>query len=98
MDRRLTFPTFSKAPKEYNPDYFQDMTRLLNTLVTALLTPGVGRQTTMVFTDLPTDDYNLEPGGLFQIDGVLRVSILPTAYVRGQSATGRVGTISVTTA
>ena len=73
------------------------MINMLNVLMVALRNPGEGRQTTMVLTNLPTNDYNLEPGGLFQVDGALRVSILSKADVAGLSATGRVGSVTVTT-
>jgi hypothetical protein len=50
----------------------------------------------MVLTDLPTTDYGLEPGSLFQVDGAVRISLQDKPYVLGLSATGGVGTVSVT--
>ena len=96
MDRRLALPAFSKAPATYDPVYFQDLVRMLNNLTTVITNPGTGRQTSMVFTGLFSDDYGLEPGGVFQVNGALRVSILPTAYVRGVNASGSIGSVSVT--
>lgn len=97
MDRRLIFPQFQKAVGEYNRDYFDNMVNMLNILMNVLRNPGEGRQTTMVLTALPTNDYDLEPGSLFEVDGVVRVSVLYKAYVQGVYGTGRVGSVTVTT-
>lgn len=97
MDRRLTYPVFGTPPSEYNRAYHDDVSRKLNQLIAALRTPGEGRNTYIVLTNLPTSDYGLEPGTVFSIDGMLRVSILNSPYATGVSSTGRVGTVSVTT-
>ena len=97
MDRRLSLPVFGRSPDTYNPQYMDDVVRMLNILTTLIRNPGEGRQTTMVLTDLPTTDYSLEPGSLFQVDGAVRISLQDKPYVLGLSATGAVGTVSVTT-
>lgn len=96
MDRRTIPPTFSRAPAEYDQLYFNDLVRSLISLVTYIQTPGEGRQTTIVLTGLASDDYGLEPGTMFQVNGALRVSVLYTSYVRGVAASGSVGTVTVT--
>lgn len=96
MDRRISLPVFGRAPNAYAPQFLDDMVRMLNILTTILRNPGEGRQTTMVLTDLPTTDYGLEPGSLFQVDGVVRISLQSKPYVVGLSAAGGVGTVSVT--
>jgi len=70
---------------------------MLNLLTTTIRNPGEGRQTTLVLTDLPTTDYGLEPGSLFQVDGAVRISLQNKPYVLGLAAAGGVGTVSVTT-
>jgi hypothetical protein len=97
MDRRLIFPRFENPPEDYNKRYFDNMTNMLNVLMNALRSPGVGRQTTMVLTDLPTNDSGLEPGALFQVNGTVYISVRNRAYAEGLSATGRVGSVTVTT-
>ena len=97
MDRRLIFPRFENPPGDYNKKYFDNMVNMLNVLMVALRSPGVGRQTTMTLTDLPTNDSGLEPGALFQVGGQVRISVANIAYVQGLAATGGVGTVSVTT-
>jgi peptidoglycan hydrolase-like protein with peptidoglycan-binding domain len=97
MDYRIVFPTFPRPPSDYDQRYFQDIARALDALVVAVRTAGEGRQTTIVLTDLKTNDVGLESGTMFQVDGVLRVSMPNLPYVAGNFATGRVGTVSVTT-
>lgn len=97
MDYRVVFPTFPRPPAEYNQFYFQDLTRSLEALVVAIRTAGEGRQTTIVLTNLQSDEYGLEAGTIFQAAGVLRIPQLNSAYVRGLFATGTIGSVSVTT-
>jgi hypothetical protein len=97
MDVRLVFPKFAAPPQDYDRKYFSDLVRSLEALVTVVQTPGEGRQTTIVLTNLTNNDYGLEPGTIFEVDGALRVSVLYKAYVLGLSATGSVGSVTVTT-
>jgi hypothetical protein len=97
MDRRLIFPRFENPPPDYNKKYFDNMANMLNVLMNALRSPGVGRQTTMTLTDLPTNDSGLEPGALFQVNGQVRISVRNLAYADGLSAHVSAGSVSVTT-
>ena len=96
MDRRTTTPVFSRPPATYDQTYFSDLVRALSSLVIYIQTPGEGRQTTIVLTNLQSDDYGLEPGTTFQVQGALRVSVLYSPYVRGVSGRGSVGSVTVT--
>lgn len=95
MDSKLIPPIFARAPAVYNQTYFNDLVRSLISLVTYIQAPGLGRQTTIVLTNLSSNDYGLEPGTIFQVNGALRVSVLYSPYVAGLSATGSVGSVSV---
>lgn len=97
MDRRLPLPVFGNAPNDYDRSFLDDLSRKLNQLMTLLKAPGEGRNTTIVLTNLATNDYGLEPGTIFQADGVLRVALANAPYVGGLSATGSVGSVTVTT-
>lgn len=97
MDYRVVFPTFPRPPSDYDQRYFQDLARSLEALVVAIRTPGEGRQTTIVLTDLQSTDSGLEPGTIFEVSGALRVSKPNFPHVAGTSATTRVGTVTVTT-
>lgn len=96
MDRSLIPPTFPRAPSQYDQVYFNDLVRSLISLVTYIQAPGLGRQTTIVLTNLATNDSGLEPGTIFEVGGVLRVPLLYSPYVAGQSATASVGSVTVT--
>lgn len=95
MDYRVVFPTFPRAPAQYDQRYFSDLVRALGSLVDAIRAPGEGRQTTIVLTNLQSDDYGLEPGTIFEVLGALRVSVLYTSYTRGSAGTGAVGNVTV---
>jgi hypothetical protein len=97
MDYRVVFPTFPRPPNEYDQRHFQDLARSLEALVVAIRTAGEGRQTTIVLTNLQSNDVGLEVGTIFQVAGVLRVSMANLPYVTGNSATGNVGSVTVTT-
>jgi hypothetical protein len=96
MDVRLIPPIFTRAPAQYEQTYFNDLIRALISLITYIQAPGEGRQTTIVLTNLASNDSGLEPGTIFQVNGALRVSVLYSPYVAGLSATGRVGSVTVT--
>lgn len=96
MDQRVQFPTFPLPTSNYDQRYMADLVNALNRLVVAIRTPGEGRQTTIVLTGLQSNDQGLEVGTVFQVDGILRVSLLNTPYLAGISASGSVGTVAVT--
>jgi hypothetical protein len=81
----------------YNEGYMSDLVRSLVSLVTYVRAVGEGRQTTIVLTNLAPNDSGLEPGTIFQVEGVLRVPLLYSPYAAGVSATGSVGSVTVTT-
>lgn len=97
MDRRIALPVFGNPPLDYDRVFFDDQVRKLNQLITLLKSPGEGRNTTLVLTDLPTTDSGLEPGSIFTVDGVLRIPLPYRPYVAGLGVTASVGRVSVTT-
>jgi hypothetical protein len=97
MDVRLTTPIFSRPPSQYEVGYFADLIRSLISLVTYVRAVGEGRQTTIVLTNLASNDVGLEPGTIFQVNGALRIAVLYSPYPAGTSASGRVGSVTVTT-
>lgn len=96
MDVRLIPPTFTRPPAQYDQIYFNDLVRSLISLITYIQAPGEGRQTTIVLTNLASNDSGLEPGTIFQVNGALRVSVLYSPYVAGLSAPASVGSVTVT--
>jgi len=103
MDRRLVSPKFTDPPREYDQRYMDDLIRALNDLVVQIRTPGLGRNTTTVFTDLVDGQTGLEPGTVWNENGVARIAgfgpddLLGT-HVYGQVSRTTTGTVTITTA
>lgn len=95
--RRVPLSGFSDPPREYDPAYMADIVRTYAQGLAILNTPGEGRHTFMVLTALQTDDVALEAGTLYRDGNVLKISLLNIAAARGASATGSVGTVTVST-
>jgi len=95
MDYSVTFPTFTRAPEDYSPRYFNDLVRMLNLLTTDIRNPGVGQQTTIILTALQNNDSGLRPGTIFQHGGALRIPVIDSPYVAPQVAYTRVGTVNI---
>ena len=97
MDMRLIPPVFPRPSATYSEGYMSDLVRALVSFVTYVRAVGEGRQTTIVLTNLQDSDYGLEPGTIFQDAGVLRIALLNSSFPSGLSATGSVGSVTVTT-
>jgi hypothetical protein len=97
MSRNLVRPFFPVAPKDYSSRYFDEIVRSFSVYLQQQQNPGEGRNTFTVFTDLQTDDVGLEPGSVFNAGGFLKVAQINTPHVRGSSALGSVGTVTVVT-
>jgi len=97
MSRNLPLPFFPVPPEEYDYQYFAELVRSYSTYLEQIQNAGEGRNTFTVFTALQTDDNNLETGAVFNHGGYLKVSQINTPHVRGVSATGGVGSVTVST-
>lgn len=97
MSRNLVRPYFPVPPAEYQRAYFAEVIRSFSNYVDQVQNPGEGRNTFLVLTNLQTDDVGLETGALFQQAGFVKITLTNTPHVRGSSATGQVGTVTVST-
>jgi hypothetical protein len=97
MSRNLVRPFFPEPPQGYNQRYFAELVRSFATYIIAMQNPGEGRNTFTVFTNLQTDDVGLEIGTIFKQGGYVKITEGNTPHVRGSSATGSVGSVTVTT-
>jgi len=97
MSRNLVRPYFGIPPGNYDQAYFTELVRSFSVFLQQVQNPGEGRNTTIVLTNLQTDDVGLETGTLFQQDGFVKVSLGNVPHVRGVSASGSVGTVGVVT-
>ena len=66
MSRINAIPYFPNAPSEYDQKYLSEIVRAFSVFVQQNQTPGEGRNTFTVFTNLQTDDSGLENGAVFQ--------------------------------
>ena len=90
-------PFFPTPPADYNRQYMDDIVRAFSLYVSSINTPGEGRNTFTVFTNLQTDDFNLETGAIFNHNGFVKISQLDSPHTRGVSGTSAVGSVTVTT-
>jgi len=95
--RQLVPPIFGTPPREYQFAFFADLSRSLSQYVLQNQQPGEGRHTTLVLTDLASNDVGLEVGSLFEVDGFVKISRSFNPHVAGSSSTGGVGSVTVLT-
>lgn len=96
-DRLVPVPYFPVAPSEYDQVYFSEVVRAFSVYLQQARNPGEGRNTFSVYTNLQTDDFNLEIGTVFNHDGFLKVATGDRPHTRGVSATGTAGSVTVLT-
>ena len=97
MSRNVPAPYFPIPPRDYDPRYFSEVIRAFSVFLEQTRNPGEGRNTFGVFTNLQTDDSGLEIGAIFQQDGFVKITQAHSPHLRGSSATGLVGSVTVTT-
>ena len=96
MSRNLVLPFFPIPPSEYDRQYLSEVVRSFSVYLEQMQNPGEGRNTALVLTNLQTDDSGLENGALFQQAGFVKITLANMPHVGGQSATGSVGSVTVT--
>ena len=94
----LPAPRLPDAPGEYSQEYIADLVRALELFIAQERNPGDQRATKMTFTNLPTSDTGLEAGALYRMGNDVRISLIDTAVPDGASASGAIGTVTVSTA
>ena len=97
MSRNLVRPFFPIPPSEYEQSYFNEVIRSFAVYLDQMQNPGEGRHTTLVLTELPSNDSGLEEGSIFVVDGVLRIAVASKPFAASFSVTGSVGSVTVTT-
>lgn len=97
MSRNLPLPFLPIPPNEYQQSYFAEIVRAISIYMRNERNPGEGRHTTMVLTNLQSNDQGLETGALFEQDGFVKITKANTPHVAGLAATSYVGSVTVTT-
>jgi hypothetical protein len=89
-------PLFPIPPQDYNQRYMDEIVRTFSLYVQSINTPGEGRNTFTVFTNLQTDDSGLETGSIFNHNGFVKICENNKPHARGSVGTTSVGTVTVT--
>tara|TARA_R100000329_G_scaffold1946_1_gene3187 strand:- start:522 stop:818 length:297 start_codon:yes stop_codon:yes gene_type:complete len=97
MAQPVVKPQFPVAPQEYDQRYLSELVRSFSVFVEQIQNPGPGRATQLTLTDLQSNDFELETGALFQVDGTVKITQANTPHVVGSGSTGSVGTVTVST-
>jgi hypothetical protein len=97
-NRIVPVPYFPVPPKEYDQKYFNEVIRAFSVYLEQARNPGVGRNTSAVYTNLQDDDFELEVGAIFKHGDYVKIVTENTANVRGSAGTGAVGSVTVTIA
>tara|TARA_R110000824_G_scaffold159859_1_gene334420 strand:+ start:2327 stop:2641 length:315 start_codon:yes stop_codon:yes gene_type:complete len=103
MSRNLIKPYFATAPAKYDQQYMEDLVRSFAIYLEQMQNPGAGRSTGLVLTSLQNDDQGLEVGELFQyrdaagLMGQVKIVVADQPNLRGNSVSGAVGSVTVTT-
>lgn len=92
----VAVPLFPNPPEQYDKRYMADMQRALAQFAQAILSPGEGRNTTIVLTALQDDDYLLENGTLYRNGNDLKITVRNVAAIRGASMTAHAGDVETT--
>jgi len=103
MSRNLILPYFPTPPEEYSQQYMAELMRSFSTYLSQMQNPGEGRHTNLSLTNLQTDDQGLTVGDLFNyrdasgMMGYVKITEADKSHLRGITATGGVGSVTVTT-
>ena len=94
--RKVVRPLFPQAPANYSQDYTAEVVRACSVFLQKVQNPGDLRATSLTLTDLQENNQSLEVGAVFQVNGVLHITLANQAYLAGTSATTAVGQVTVT--
>jgi len=95
VSRNLILPFFAVPPREYDQQYFANLTRSFATYMEQQQNPGLERATNITLTDLKTTDFGLEPGTLFHQNGFVKVALANAPHPSGVGTTAGVGAVTV---
>ena len=93
--RNLASPRLPLPIGDVDQTYIVDLVRALDFFIQQSDNPGEGRNTKLVFTDMPTSDVGLEAGTLYRFGNDVKISLINIAGVDGISVTATLGTVTV---
>lgn len=95
----IILPAPPRPPREYTPEYGNQLYRWMESLARHTQSVYYLRGSGLYLSpdSLPTSGYGLKPGEVFANAGILTVVREDDIWLGSQSATGSVGTLTVTT-
>jgi len=96
--RQLTRVYFPNPPAEYQQNTIAAIQEAYETLIRQIQNPGDIRATNITLTNLQSgSDQGLEVGAVYEKQGFLKIALANEPNVLGVSATGSVGSVTVST-
>jgi|TARA_R110002126_G_scaffold15916_1_gene64514 hypothetical protein len=90
------FPRLPSPQGEIDSIYMTDLVRALETFISVVQNPGGSRATDLTLTALQSgNDVGLEVGGLYEVNGFVKITLANVSACSGISATGAIGTVTV---
>jgi hypothetical protein len=90
------FPRLPSPQGEIDSIYMTDLVRALETFISVVQNPGRSRATDLTLTALQSgNDVGLEVGGLYEVNGFVKITLANVSACSGISATGAIGTVTV---
>lgn len=93
--RDIASPRLPLPIGDVDQAYIVDLVRALDLFIQQSDNPGEGRNTKLVFTNMPTSDVGLEAGTLYRIGNDVKISLLNIAGVDGLTTTATLGSVTV---
>jgi len=96
--RQLTRVYFPNPPAEYQQNTIAAIQEAYETLIRQIQNPGDIRATNITLTNLQSgSDQGLEVGAVYEKEGFLKIALANEPNALGVSATGSVGSVTVST-
>jgi len=96
--RQLTRVYFPNPPAEYQQNTIAAIQEAYETLIRQIQNPGDIRATNITLTNLQSgSDQGLEVGAVYEKQGFLKIALANEPNALGVSATGSVGSVTVST-
>jgi hypothetical protein len=90
------FPRLPSPQGEIDSIYMTDLVRALETFISVVQNPGGSRATDLTLTALQSgNDVGLEVGGLYEVNGFVKITLANVSACSGISATSGLGTVTV---
>ena len=90
------FPRLPSPQGEIDSIYMTDLVRALETFISVVQNPGGSRATDLTLTALQSgNDVGLEVGGLYEVNGFVKITLVNVSACSGISATSGLGTVTV---